>query len=178
MTLDILPTPLAGVLLLRSTPAGDERGSFSRLLCTGTMAAAGGSFVPRQTSLSRSIQRGTLRGLHFQTGPSAETKLVTCVAGAIFDVALDLRTGSPTFRKHYAIELTWANGLGLLIPPGCAHGVLTLTDDAAVLYQIDRDYDPARASGVRWNDPAFAIAWPITPSLVSARDQSWPDFAA
>jgi dTDP-4-dehydrorhamnose 3,5-epimerase len=143
-----------------------------------TLAAEGITFSPRQTSLSRSTRRATLRGLHFQTGASAETKIVTCLSGSVLDVALDLRPDSPTFRHHHFVELTGANGFGLLIPPGCAHGLLTLTDDAAVLYQIDRDYDPARASGVRWNDPAFSIAWPMVPSLISTRDQSWPDFVA
>ena len=134
-----------------------------RLSCVSTLAAQGIVFTSRQTSLSQSAHRGTLRGLHFQTAPSAETKIVHCVAGAVFDVALDLRPNSPTFRRSFSSELSASNGDGMLLAPGCAHGLLTLTDGAAVLYEIDRDYDPANATGVRWNDPAFAITWPFPP---------------
>jgi dTDP-4-dehydrorhamnose 3,5-epimerase len=130
----------------------------------------------RQTSLSRSARRGTLRGLHFQTSPSEETKVIHCIAGAVFDVALDLRTGSPCFRRAFHAELSAANGRGLLIPPGCAHGLMSLTDGVAVLYQIDRDYDASHSFGVRWNDPAFAIPWPMQPTEISERDAGWPAF--
>lgn len=156
--------------------AQDARGSFARLSCVTTLTADGIAFSPLQTSLSRSPRRGTLRGLHFQVAPSEETKIVHCVAGAVFDVALDLRPDSLTFRQAFCVELTAASGQGLLVPGGCAHGLLTLTDDAAVLYQIDRDYDPACARGVRWNDPAFAIPWPSSPAVLSDRDAAWPDF--
>jgi dTDP-4-dehydrorhamnose 3,5-epimerase len=176
MTLTVIPTPLPGVVLLQPAPAHDERGTFMRLSCLATLAAHGIAFAPRQTSLSRSSLRGTLRGLHFQRTPSAETKIVHCVAGAIFDVALDLRPASPTFRRAFTTELSAANGLGLMVPAGCAHGLLTLTDDTSVLYQIDRDHDPAQARGVRWNDPAFAIPWPSPPEAISERDSAWPDF--
>jgi dTDP-4-dehydrorhamnose 3,5-epimerase len=176
MTPTLQQTPLLGVLLLPGHATEDARGSFARLSCVSTLAANGIAFSPRQTSLSRSSRRGTLRGLHFQTSPSAETKVVHCVAGAVFDVALDLRPESSTFRRAFSIELSAGNGRGLLIPAGCAHGLQTLTDDAVVLYQIDSDHDPARASGVRWNDPAFGIAWPLAPVLMSDRDASWPDF--
>ena len=171
-------TPLSGVVLLQPETAGDDRGSFTRLSCVSTLAANGIVFSPVQTSLSRSVRRGTLRGLHFQVAPSAETKVVHCVGGAVFDVALDLRPDSPTFRRAFGTELSAANGVGMLVPAGCAHGLLTLTDDAAVLYQIDRDYDPQRARGVRWNDPAFAIGWPFGPEVISDRDANWPDFGA
>lgn len=178
MTVTLAPTPLAGVFVLRSPAAADGRGSFARLSCVASLAANGVAFSPAQTSLSRSPRRLTLRGLHFQAAPSAETKIVHCVAGAVFDVTVDLRPGSPTLRRTFAVELSAANGQGMLIPPGCAHGLLTLTDDAALLYQIDRDHDPERARGVRWNDPAFGIAWPAAPRSISDRDASWPDFAA
>ena len=178
MTLRLLPTPLAGVVLLRPEPAQDPRGSFTRLSCVATLEAAGFPFTPRQTSLSRSARRGTMRGLHYQAAPSAETKLVHCIAGAVFDVVVDLRPDSPSFRRAFATELTAANGDGLFIPAGCAHGLLTLTDDAAVLYQIDRDHDPAAARGIRWNDPAFSIPWPFPPVVLSDRDAAWPDFPA
>lgn len=176
MTLRVADTPLPGVVLLHADAARDSRGSFARLSCVATLAAHGIAFSPRQTSLSRSPLRGTLRGMHFQTAPSAETKIVHCIGGAVFDVVLDLRPNSPTFRRAFNVELT-PDGPGLLVPHGCAHGLLTMTDDAAVLYQIDRDFDPARASGVRWNDPAFAVVWPFPPEVISDRDAAWPDFA-
>jgi dTDP-4-dehydrorhamnose 3,5-epimerase len=172
----LLPTPLPGVMLLETEPASDARGSFSRLSCVTTLAAHGVAFAARQTSMSRSARRGTMRGLHYQVSPSEETKVVCCVAGAVFDVALDLRPGSTSYRHAFHAELSAANGRGLLIPPGCAHGLLTLTDDAAVLYQIDRDYDAGHSRGVRWNDPAFAIAWPMQPIELSQRDAAWPWF--
>jgi dTDP-4-dehydrorhamnose 3,5-epimerase len=175
--MQVRATALPGVVLLRADAAYDERGSFARLSCVATLAAHGIAFAPRQTSISRSTRRGTLRGLHFQAAPSAETKIVHCIAGAVFDVVLDPRPGSPTFRRVFTATLDATNGIGLLVPAGYAHGVLTLTDDAAVLYQIDRDYDPDRARGVRWNDPAFEIAWPFPPAVLSDRDARWPDFA-
>jgi dTDP-4-dehydrorhamnose 3,5-epimerase len=178
VTIQLIPTPLPSVFVLRSEPSGDARGSFTRLSCVATLAAHGIAFAARQTSVSRSDHRGTLRGLHFQTPPSAETKIVHCLAGAVFDVALDLRPRSPSFRQGFGTELSAGKGDGMLIAPGCAHGFLTLTDDAAVLYQIDRDYDPAHARGVRWNDPAFAIAWPFPPTIMADRDAAWPDFVA
>jgi dTDP-4-dehydrorhamnose 3,5-epimerase len=178
MTTRVEPTPLPGVFLLHSTPTRDDRGSFERLSCLTTLADHGIAFTPRQVSLSRTPKRGTLRGMHFQRPPSAETKLIHCLAGAVFDVLVDLRPGSPTFRQTFTAELSAENGAGVLAPPGCAHAALTLTDNAAVLYQIDRDYDPSAASGVRWNDPAFSIAWPFPPRTISARDAAWPDFLA
>jgi len=177
LLMQITSTPLPGVMLVRTEPACDERGSFTRLGCTATLAHHNIDFVPRQTSLSRSRRRGTLRGMHFQVPPSAEIKIVQCIAGAIFDVALDLRPRSPTFLRAFHAELSADNCLGLLIPRGCAHGMLALADDAAVLYHIDRDYDPARSCGVRWNDPTFGIEWPMAPVAMSERDAGWPDFA-
>jgi dTDP-4-dehydrorhamnose 3,5-epimerase len=178
MTSRVRPMPLPGVFLLEADPALDVRGSFERLSCVATLASHGIAFSPRQTSLSRSARRGTLRGMHFQAAPSAETKIVHCVAGAVYDVALDLRPASPTFRRAFGIELSARNGRGMLLPAGCAHGVLTLTDDTSVLYQIDRDHDPDQAFGVRWNDPAFSIDWPSPPEVISERDTAWPDFVA
>jgi dTDP-4-dehydrorhamnose 3,5-epimerase len=171
-------TALPGVLRIATDPARDARGSFTRLSCATAFAEAGIGFAPRQVSLSRTAQRGTLRGLHFQIAPSDETKLVTCVAGAVFDVVVDLRPASPSYRQVLITELRGEDSGAVLVAPGCAHGVLTLTDDAAVLYQIDRDHDPACARGVRWNDPAFAIPWPFSPMLVAPRDAAWPDHRA
>ena len=176
MTVRVAETPLPGVFLLHAATARDDRGSFSRLSCVLALATHGIDFAPRQTSLSRSFRRFTLRGLHFQAEPSAETKIVHCLTGAVFDVAVDLRPDSLSFRRAFTAELTADNGRALLIPPGCAHGLLTLTSDTAILYQIDRDYDPDRAGGVRWNDKAFGIEWPAAPAVISDRDASWPDF--
>ena len=165
------PTPLAGLMLVASQEMADERGSFARLYCRDALADQGVDFPMRQASLSRSTRRGTLRGLHWSAG---EGKLVRCVAGAIFDVAVDLRPGSPTRHRWFTAELSAANGLGMLVPAGFAHGLLTLTDEAAVLYQMDRDHAPEAARGARWDDPAFAIAWPFAPRVLSAADATWP----
>jgi dTDP-4-dehydrorhamnose 3,5-epimerase len=171
-------TELPGVLKLRMNPITDDRGGFTRLGCVTTLERYGVQFSPRQVSVSHTQKRGTLRGLHFQRPPSAETKIVHCLSGSVFDVVVDLRPGSPGFRRSLCATLSPEGGFGLLIPPGCAHGLLTLTDDVSVVYQIDRDYDCAAASGVRWNDPAFAIPWPIVPLYISDRDQGWLDFVA
>jgi dTDP-4-dehydrorhamnose 3,5-epimerase len=176
MSLRCETTALPGVLLLHSDPAEDSRGSFSRLSCVTTLAAAGITFAARQTSLARTCERFTLRGLHYQAAPAAETKIIHCLAGKVFDVALDLRPRSEHYGRAHAVEL--GGGDGLLIPPGCAHGLLTLTADVVVLYQIDRDHDPAAARGVRWDDPGFDIPWPARPSLLSPRDAAWPDYTA
>ena len=177
MTVSVAPTSLPGVLLLRPEPSRDERGSFTRLSCVATLSGHGVAFKPRQTSLSRSSRRGTLRGLHFQIAPSAEVKIVHCLMGCVFDVVVDLRPNSATFRHWHGIELSAENGLGLLVPAGCAHGLLTLSDNTSMLYQIDRDFDSAHARGVRWDDPAFSIDWPFRPLVVSDRDAAWPDFS-
>ncbi len=176
MSLHMAETALPGVLRLRGEPAEDSRGSFARLSCVASLAEAGITFTARQTSLARTPGRLTLRGLHYQAAPSAETKIIHCLAGVVFDVALDLRPHSESFGRAHAVQLS--AGEGLLIPPGCAHGLLTLTTDVVVLYQIDRDHDPAAARGVRWDDPAFDIPWPARPLLLSPRDTAWPDYAA
>jgi dTDP-4-dehydrorhamnose 3,5-epimerase len=174
MSLHVAETAVPGVLRLRGEPAEDSRGSFARLCCVASLAAVGITFAARQTSLARTPGRLTLRGLHYQADPSAETKIIHCLAGRVFDVALDLRPQSKGFGRAHAVEL--GAGDGLLIPPGCAHGLLTLSTDVVVLYQIDRDHDPAAARGIRWNDPAFDIPWPAPPSLLSPRDAAWPDY--
>jgi dTDP-4-dehydrorhamnose 3,5-epimerase len=116
--------------------------------------------------------------MHYQQAPSGEGKLVRCVNGGIWDVAVDIRPGSPTFGRHAGVALTSANRSALYIPPGCAHGFLTLTDDAEVSYQMSAYYDPARARGFRWNDPFFAITWPAAVEVIADRDRMYPDFVA
>jgi dTDP-4-dehydrorhamnose 3,5-epimerase len=171
------PTPIAGVFLLEPEPLRDERGFFARTWCRREFAGRGLNPDLAQCSLSYNRKRGTLRGLHYQAPPWAEAKLVRCLRGAIYDVALDLRPQSPTFKQWYAAELSADDRRMLYIPEGCAHGFQTLSDDAEVFYQISQFHDPASARGVRWDDPAFGIAWPLQTGItISARDQSYPFF--
>jgi dTDP-4-dehydrorhamnose 3,5-epimerase len=172
------PTGIPGVLVVDIEPRSDDRGSFARLQCPDEFAAAGQPFAPAQTSLSRNPRAGTLRGLHYQPAPHAETKLVRAVRGRMFDVAVDLRPGSSTQRKWFGIELSAETGCALFIPEGVAHGFLTLEPDTDVLYQISPKFEAGHEAGVRWNDPAFAIAWPHAPALISDRDATYPDYRA
>jgi dTDP-4-dehydrorhamnose 3,5-epimerase len=169
-------TELAGVVVVDVDPRTDERGSFARLHCPDAFAAAGFPFEPVQTSLSRNPRAGTLRGLHYQPAPHGETKLVRCVRGRVFDVAVDLRAGSPTHGRWTAAELSADNCRALLVPEGVAHGFLTLEPDTDVLYQISPKYAPGHEAGVRWDDPAFGVAWPAAPRLISPRDAAYPDY--
>lgn len=171
------PTQIAGVVRVEAEPHRDDRGLFARLHCPEEFAAAGVSFEPVQTSVSRNPHRHTLRGLHYQPAPHGETKLVRVTRGRIFDVAVDLRPDSRTFRGWTAAELSAENLMGLFIPEGVAHGFLTLEPDTDVVYQIAPAFRPGHEAGVRWNDPAFAIAWPATPALISPRDAGYPDHA-
>jgi dTDP-4-dehydrorhamnose 3,5-epimerase len=171
-------TAISGVVVVDIEARKDERGAFARLQCPDEFAAAGHPFAPAQTSLSRNPHPGTLRGLHYQRAPNAETKLVRVVRGRMFDVALDLRPESPTYRRWVAEELSAENGRALLIPEGVAHGFLTLEPDTDILYQISPAFQPGHEAGVRWDDPAFAIAWPAQPALISPRDATYPDFTA
>ncbi|MBV1703231.1 MAG: dTDP-4-dehydrorhamnose 3,5-epimerase family protein [Hyphomicrobiales bacterium] len=167
-------TGIEGVVRVSPEPARDGRGFFARLHCADEFARAGHPFAPAQTSLSRNDAALTLRGMHWRAAPFAETKLVRVVRGAAFDVAVDLRPGSPTFRAWVGARLDAAGGDALLVPPGCAHGFLTLEEGTDVLYQIDRAYAPGHDRGFRWDDPAAGIDWPAAPAVVSARDATWP----
>lgn len=170
-------TPLAGLTLLRQERHADERGYFARTFCVAELAAAGFAFSPVQMSASFSARALTLRGLHWQASPHAETKLVRVTRGEAFDVAVDLRPGSITRGQWHGRRLSAANGEALLIPPGFAHGLLTLADETEVLYAMDTPFAPEAARGARFDDPAFAIAWPAPPEVVSAKDLAWPDWA-
>jgi dTDP-4-dehydrorhamnose 3,5-epimerase len=170
------PTEIPGVVRIEAEPRGDARGAFARLHCPEEFAAAGYPFAPAQTSLSRNPAAGTLRGLHYQPAPHAEVKLVRVTRGRMFDVAVDLRPDSPTHRRWTAAELSADNLAALLIPEGVAHGFLTLEPDTDVLYQISPGYRPGHEAGVRWDDPAFAIAWPARPQVISERDAGYPDY--
>ncbi len=168
------PTPLPGLLVVRPRRHADLRGTFARLWCADTFAAAGLDFRPVQISASWNRLAGTLRGMHWQAGPHAETKLVRASRGRVFDVAADLRPGSPEFRRWFGLELGHDTQLGMLIPAGFAHGFVTLTDDAEVTYAIDAAHEPAAARGARFDDPALGIAWPRPPVVLSDRDLQWP----
>ena len=171
------PTLISGVVVVEPEPHSDDRGHFVRLHCPDDFAAAGHPFVPAQTSLSHNRAAGTLRGMHYQAAPHAETKLVRAVRGRIFDVAVDLRPDSPTCRKWVGVELSAENGRAVLIGEGIAHGFVTLEDDSDVLYQISPKFEPGHDRGLRWDDPAFGIDWPVTPKVISARDAGYADYA-
>jgi dTDP-4-dehydrorhamnose 3,5-epimerase len=170
------PTEVEGVFRLEPERIEDERGYFARTFSVGEFVERGLDPQVVQRSVSHNRRRGTLRGMHFQAAPHEETKLVSCIRGEIWDVVVDLRPGSPSHRRWTAATLSAENGHGLYIPKGCAHGYITLTDDALVDYQISAAYHPASAGGVRYDDPAFGVKWPFAPTIVNARDRSWPDY--
>ncbi len=174
--MQIRPTLLDGVYLVVPKPFGDDRGFFQRIFDSRAFAEAGlvSQFVNINNSLTR--QRHTLRGMHLQLAPSAEAKLVRCVRGALFDVAIDLRPDSPTCCRWYGHELTAESRDMMYVPEGFAHGFLTLADDTEAIYLSSQFYDPARERGLRWNDPAVGVVWPAIPDTVSSKDQAWPDF--
>jgi dTDP-4-dehydrorhamnose 3,5-epimerase len=173
-------TAIAGVFVIDPERLADERGHFARTYSAHEFAEHGLNPAISQCSISYNVRAGTLRGMHFQAEPYAEDKLVRCTIGAIFDVALDLRPASPTYLRWHAVELSAENGDALFVPAGCAHGFQTLQDGSEVLYQISTAYEPGAGRGVRWDDPAFAIAWPEAPAsgrTISERDATYPDFA-
>jgi dTDP-4-dehydrorhamnose 3,5-epimerase len=169
-------TPLQGLYLVEAAPHADERGLFARVYDEDVFRRAGLNYDWPQSSLSFNTARATLRGLHHQADPHPEPKLVRCARGRIFDVAVDIRSSSATFRRWFGVELTAEARNALYIPPGFAHGFITLEDASEVHYQIGERYRPELARGLRWNDPAFAIHWPIEPRIMSERDASYPDF--
>lgn len=177
MPLRFLATDFADAWIVESEPFRDERGSFERNYCAVEFAERGLEYSFVQSSTSYTTRRGTLRGLHFQKAPHAEVKLVRCVQGEVFDVIVDLRPSSPTYKRWQGFQLSAANRRQIYVPKGFAHGLQTLTDDAAVNYTISAFYAPAAASGVRYDDPAFAIAWPLPVTLASERDRTWPDIS-
>jgi dTDP-4-dehydrorhamnose 3,5-epimerase len=165
---------LPGVFIVDVERLADERGFFARTYCTEEFAAKGLGPELRQCSVSFNAHRGTLRGLHLQEAPYEERKLVRCTAGSIFDVIVDVRPGSSHYRRWVSLELTAENRRAVFIPPGFAHGFITLSDSSEVYYMISLPQAPAYARGVRWNDPAFGIGWPMTPTVISARDAAYP----
>ncbi len=171
-----LPTELEGAYLLELERREDERGFFARTWCRDELADHGLVTDLAQCSISRNAVAGTLRGMHFQTSPHEEAKLVRCTKGAVFDVIVDLRPGSPTHAEWLGVELDAERGTALYVPKGFAHGFQTLVDGAELLYMISDPYVPEASSGVRWDDPAFGIEWPpVDVRTLSDRDLSWPD---
>ena len=169
-------TIIEGAWLVELNRLGDDRGFFARTWCREEFENRGITVDLRQANMSFSAKAGTLRGMHFQRGEDAEMKLVRCVRGAIFDVVLDLRKGSPTFGRWEGVELTAENRRMLVVPEGCAHGFQTLVGDSEVFYLVSAAYAPESEGGVRWDDPAFGIKWPLPVSEISAKDAAHPDF--
>jgi dTDP-4-dehydrorhamnose 3,5-epimerase len=170
----IRETGIAGVVVGSFEPVRDERGAFERMWDGAALAEHGIDPLVTQCSLARNDRAGTLRGLHWQDGPEPETKVVRCVRGAIFDVAADVRPGSETYGRWFGLRLHADGNEMLIVPPGCAHGYVTLEDASDVAYWISAPYRPSAARGVRYDDPRLAIAWPLQPVVMSARDRSLP----
>jgi dTDP-4-dehydrorhamnose 3,5-epimerase len=174
--MEIRPTAIAGVMIVTAAVNEDTRGLFARTFDAAAFSAAGLPSEWPQCNTSWNAHKGTLRGMHFQAAPRPDPKLVRCTRGRIFDVVVDLRPVSPTFRRWTSTELSESNRDALAIPAGCAHGFLTLEDNCEVFYMMAEVYLPGLARGVRWNDPAFTIAWPAKPTGMSEKDANWPDF--
>lgn len=171
-------TPIAGAYVIDIEPKGDERGFFARGFCQQEFEALELNSKVAQANIGVSRQRGTLRGLHYQIAPYAETKLVRCTAGAVFDVIVDLRPASSSYQKWLGIELAADTRRMLYVPEGCAHGYLTLVDNTEIFYLVSQFYAAGAERGLRWNDPVFGIEWPIAQGLViSEKDRRWPDWS-
>jgi len=170
------PTQIPGAVVIRPQKMEDERGFFARIYCERELSEHG--LDPRlvQHSLSYNRLRGTLRGMHFQTEPHAENKLVSCNRGSIYDVIVDLRAESPSYRRWIAITLTADGSEALFVPKGCAHGFITLADETTVEYKISEFFAPGFAQGLRFDDPAFGIEWPLAPVVISSRDLAYAPY--
>jgi dTDP-4-dehydrorhamnose 3,5-epimerase len=169
-------TPLEGAWLVELEKRGDDRGFFARAFCAREFEAHGLATAFVQINDSLTAKKGTLRGMHYQLAPKAETKLVRCVRGALWDVILDLRPGSATFGRSFGAELTAENRRMMYVPKGFAHGFVTLADDTEAFYLVDECYAPEAERGVRWDDPRFRIEWPVAPVVLSDKDRAHRDF--
>jgi dTDP-4-dehydrorhamnose 3,5-epimerase len=170
------PTSINGVFRAELEQHVDDRGFFARSWCAEEFKAAEFPGSLAQCSISWNERQHTLRGMHWQSEPHGEVKIVRCTRGRILDVVVDLRPESPTYLHHLSLELTQENRFSLLIPPNIAHGFMTLTAECEVHYQMDVAYVPKAARGARWNDPAFRIAWPASPEVISERDRTYPNY--
>lgn len=171
-------TKLSGAYVIELEPLADSRGFFARTFCRKEFEAHGIDTHVEQCDISFNKRRGTLRGMHYQVAPFAEPKLVRCTAGSIYDVIIDLRSSSPTFKQHFAVELSAEDRKMLFIPVGFAHGFQTLCDNVEVFYQMGQAFSAEHARGVRWNDPAFGIQWPEDERIIIERDRNYPDFVS
>lgn len=171
-------TKLKGAFILDLELRADDRGAFARTFCMKEFEAHGLKPTVAQCNLSFNYKAGTLRGMHYQTPPAAETKLVRCTKGAIYDVIIDMRPDSPTYMQHIGVELTADNHRALYVPELFAHGYQALTDGAEVVYQVGEFYTPGYERGIRYDDPAFGIEWPMPVTVISEKDAAWPAFAA
>lgn len=169
-------TAVADALLVDLEPREDERGFFARAFAVDEFRSQGIAFEPVQANLSYTRRAGTVRGLHYQVAPATEQKLIRCIRGAIFQVAVDVRPGSPTYLRHVGVRLDADSRRALYVPGGCAAGAQALTDAAEAFYLVSAAYSPDHERGIRFDDPVFAIAWPLEPTIVSVKDRAWPDF--
>lgn len=167
---------LFGAFIIDIEPKADERGMFARCWCESEFSNHNLITTLSQCSISFNRHKGTLRGMHYQMAPHAETKIVRCTRGSVFDVIVDLRQGSPTYKKWDGVTLSANNHRMIYIPQGLAHGLITLEPDTEVFYQISTPFVPESAGGVRWNDPCFNISWPMAPAVIAERDANYPDF--
>ena len=173
-----VPCGIDGAWLVEPTPHHDDRGRFMRAWCGREFAERSIAFVPVQSNMGYSLRKGTIRGLHYQCAPALEAKLVRCTRGAVFDVVVDLRPRSASYKLWYGTCLTADNGRMLYVPEGCAHGCQSLEDGSEIYYLTSAMYAPEHARGVRYDDPAFAIDWPLPASSVSEQDRNWPLYSA
>ena len=172
-------TPIKGAFVIDGEPRKDDRGSFTRLWCAKEFAEHGLACAFVQCNGSVSAHAGTLRGLHYQLAPYCEVKFIRCIRGAVYDVIVDVRPDSATYLSWHGLELSAANGHMLYVPEGLAHGYLALEDDTEVIYPVSQYHQPQAERGIRWNDPRFAIEWPIaSPEHISPKDRGWPDFVS
>ncbi len=172
--MEFVETAIPDVMRLKVAPHRDARGHFARTFCSQAFAQAGLEIPTAQMALSHNNRQGTLRGLHFIPAAEGEAKLVRCIRGSVFDVAVDLRPGSPTFRHWIGLELSAENMDALFIPRGVAHGFVTLSDDTDILYQFSEPHRPGLERGVAWDDPDISVIWPISPTVMSDRDKALP----
>lgn len=176
--MEVSQTGIPGLVVIRPKVFGDHRGFFLETYSREAFAAAGLDYDFVQDNHARSGSRGVLRGLHFQLPPAAQAKLVWVTRGAVFDVAVDLRVGSPTYKQWYGIELSETNFLRLMVPRGFAHGYVTLTEDAEFMYKVDAPYAPTKDAGIAWDDPDIGVSWPVTDPILSEKDADQPRLAA
>lgn len=169
---------LKGAFVIDLEKHQDERGFFARTFCRKELQDHGLIADVAQANMSLSKARGTLRGMHYQKAPYEETKLVRCIRGALYDVIIDLRPESPTYKQWIGVELSADNYRMLFVPKNFAHGFITLAEDTEVTYMVSQYYSPGAELGIRWNDPQFAIEWPIDVTVISPKDANWPDFAS